>query len=100
MPRALVYYGKYPDNRNRELTKKSSAMDDATNARLRTLAKEYIALVDAMRGGQYADTDEYQRLSADRTLVHDELLWLTGMTRRDDMDSHCRGLLAKRTNDL
>ena len=68
-------------------------MDAETTSRLYTLAAEYIALVEAMRGGQYADSDEWQRLSADRTLVHDELLQLTGMTRRDDMYRHCRTLL-------
>lgn len=70
-------------------------MDEATHARLRTLAEEYIALVEAMRGGQYADMDEYARLSADRTLVHDELLQLTEMTRKDDMYHHCKALLGK-----
>lgn len=69
-------------------------MDTETTGRLRTLAEEYIALVEAMRGGQYTDMDEYARLSADRTLVHDELLQLTGMTRKDDMYSHCKALLA------
>jgi hypothetical protein len=70
-------------------------MDEDTKARLRLIAEEYVSYVEAMRGGQYADTDEYQRMSADRTLVHDELLRLTGMTRRDDMYGYCRGLLAK-----
>ena len=70
-------------------------MDDAVMAHLRLLAEEYVTLVEAMRGGQFADMDEYQRLSADRTLVHDELLRLTGMTRRDDMYRYCRELLAK-----
>ncbi|KPV50813.1 hypothetical protein SE17_24735 [Kouleothrix aurantiaca] len=70
-------------------------MDEATQARLRTLAEEYVALVEAMHGGQYADMDEYARLSADRTLVHDELLQLTGMTRSDDMYRHCKALLAE-----
>jgi hypothetical protein len=70
-------------------------MDDETTARLRTLAEEYVGYVEAMRGGQYADSDEYQRWSADRTLVHDELLRLTGMTRRDDMYRYCCNLLAR-----
>ena len=63
-------------------------------ARLQALAEEYVAYVDAMRGGQYADSDEWQRLSSERTLVHDELLQLTGMTRRDDMYAYCRAVLA------
>lgn len=75
-------------------------MDDETKAHLRTLAEEYVTLVEAMRGGQYADSDEWQRLSADRTLVHDELLQLTGMTRRDDMYAFCRNLLVQHTSAL
>jgi hypothetical protein len=71
-------------------------MDDETKAHLRTLAEEYVAVVDAMHGGQFADSDEYQRLSADRTLVHDELLRLTGMTRKNDMYRYCRTLLEQR----
>lgn len=70
------------------------SMDAETTARLHTLAEEYVSFVDMMRGGQYADSDEYLRLSADRTLVHDELLLLTGMTRRDDMYRFCRASLA------
>lgn len=69
-------------------------MSDETTARLRALAEEYVTFVDMMRGGQYADMDEYQRLSADRTLVHDELLRLTGMTRHDDMYRYCKALVA------
>lgn len=68
-------------------------MDAAQQKRLELLASEYIALVEAMREGRYADSDEWQRLSADRSLAHDELLALTGMTRKDDMYAHCRELL-------
>lgn len=70
-------------------------MDKAISERIRALAEEYVGFVEMMRGGQYADMDEYQRLSADRTLVHDELLQLTGMTRNDDMYRHCKSLLAR-----
>ena len=69
-------------------------MHDEQTGRLRTLAEEYVTLVEAMRAGQYADSDEWQRMSSDRTLVHDELLRLTGMTRRDDMYRYCRELLS------
>jgi hypothetical protein len=69
-------------------------MDAGTTARLRILAEEYVTYVEMMRTGEYNDMTEYQRLSADRTLVHDELLRLTGMTRRDDMYRHCKALLA------
>jgi hypothetical protein len=68
-------------------------MDSEQAAHLRSLAEEYVTLVDAMRSGQYADMDEYQRLSADRTLVHDELLRLTEMTRKNDMYRYCKTLL-------
>jgi len=74
-------------------------MDSEQTAHLRSLAEEYVALADTMRGGQYADSDEYQRLSADRTLVHDELLRITGMTRRDDMYGCCRNLLMPRLSN-
>jgi hypothetical protein len=73
-------------------------MSDELAGRLRALAEEYTVLVDAMRSGQY-DGAEYQRLSADRTLVHDELLQHTGMTRRDDMYAFCRDVLANRVPD-
>lgn len=69
-------------------------MDNAATARLRSLAEEYTVFVEMMRSGQYADSDEWQRLSADRTLVHDELLRMTGMTRRDDMYRYCKTVLA------
>jgi hypothetical protein len=73
-------------------------MDDAMAARLRTLAEEFVAFVDAMRGGQYADSDEWRQLRSARTVVRDELPRLTGMTRRDDMHGYCRELLAKRAS--
>jgi hypothetical protein len=69
-------------------------MRDEHAGRLRALAEEYVMLVEAMRGGRYADSDEWQRMSSDRMLVHDELLLLTGMTRCDDMYRYCRELLA------
>lgn len=63
-------------------------------ARLRTLAGEYVDYVQAMRTGQFEDDEEWRRLSSERTLVHDELLRMTGMTRADDMYAFCRNLLA------
>lgn len=71
-------------------------MNAEEQGRLRTLAEEYVTLVREMRNGQ-RDSDEWQRLSADRTLVHDELLMLTGMTRRDDMYRFCCDMLAGST---
>jgi len=74
-------------------------MDEAMAARNRLLAEEYVGFVDAMRGGQYADSEEWQQLSSARMLVHDELLRLTGMTRHDDMYGYCRALLSGRMGD-
>lgn len=63
-------------------------------ARVRTLAEEYVALVEAMRSGQYADSEEWHRLSSERMLVHDELIALTGVSDRSKMYRYCRELLA------
>ncbi|HEU5014273.1 MAG TPA: hypothetical protein VFT66_17245 [Roseiflexaceae bacterium] len=65
------------------------------NAHIRILAEEYVALVDAMRNGDYADDEEWRRLSSDRALVHDELIMLTGLTERHQMYAYCRNLLAR-----
>ena len=67
--------------------------------RLRMLAGEYVALVEAMQTGQYADDAEWRTLSSDRTLVHDELLRLIGMTRAEDMYAYCREMLARTTEN-
>ena len=69
-------------------------MHDETTARMRTLAAEYIALVELMRGGQYADAEEWQALSSQRMLTHDALIRLTGVTDRPAMYGYCRALLA------
>jgi hypothetical protein len=68
--------------------------DDAA-AGLRVLAAEYVELVDVMRNGQYVDAEEYRALSSQRTLVHDELIRLTGITERNAMYGYCRALLAE-----
>jgi hypothetical protein len=46
-----------------------------------------------MRNGQYADQDEWQVMSSQRMLVHDELIVLTGVTDRSQMYAYCRNLL-------
>ena len=74
-------------------------MDSEQVAHLRSLAEEYVTFVETMRAGQYTDSDEWQRLSSDRMLVHDELLRITGMTRRDDMYAFCRELLMQRLSN-
>lgn len=69
-------------------------MHDETTAHVRTLAAEYVELVELMRGGQYAGDEEYRQLSSQRTLTHDELIRLTGLTDRKAMYGYCRALLA------
>ncbi|MCU0490198.1 MAG: hypothetical protein MUD01_01220 [Chloroflexaceae bacterium] len=54
-------------------------MHNDTSARLHSLAAEYVELVEAMRNGQYADEKEWRTLSSQRSLVHDELIALTGI---------------------
>lgn len=68
---------------------------DEEAARIRVLAAEYVELVDMMRNGQYADAEEYRALSSQRTLVHDELIRMTGLTERKAMYGYCRALLAE-----
>jgi hypothetical protein len=71
-------------------------MDSQENrARVRVLAEEYVMLVEQMRSGQYDGDEEYRVLSGQRTLVHDELLLLTGRTREDtDMYAYARAIVA------
>ena len=66
---------------------------DEETARIQILAEEYIALVEAMRNGEYADMEEWQRMSSERTLIHDELIERTGVTDRSKMYGYCRTLL-------
>lgn len=72
--------------------------ESQTQARLLILAEEYVSYVEAMRTGQFADDEEWRTLSSERTLVHDELLRMTGMTRKDDMYLFCKNLLADSRN--
>ena len=69
--------------------------DAATQSRIRALAAEYVELVDLMRAGQHADDEEYRTLSSQRSLVHDDLITLTGVTERPAMYGYCRALLAE-----
>lgn len=63
--------------------------------RLLALAGEYVELVEAMREGRYADDEEYRQLSSQRTVVHDELIQLTGLEERPAMYGYCRRLLSR-----
>jgi hypothetical protein len=71
-------------------------MNDAIAQRLQTLAAEYVDLVDAMREGRHVGEEEWRQLSSARTVVHDELIALTGITERRLMYTHCRAVLAAR----
>lgn len=72
----------------------SNTTDNERSARIRALAEEYVTLVDLMRQGQYADDTEWRVLSSQRSLVHDELIALTGLVERSAMYGYCRELLA------
>lgn len=65
-----------------------------TAARIALLAAEYVALVTQMRSGAYDDEAEWRALSSQRSLVHDELIVLTGVTDRAAMYAHCRAIVA------
>jgi hypothetical protein len=76
----------------------STFAHEADEARARVLAEEYVMLVEQMRSGQYDSDEEYRVLSGQRTLVHDELLLLTGRTREDtDMYVYARAVVAGET---
>jgi hypothetical protein len=70
------------------------SMDEATRQHIVVLAEEYVELVEAMRSGQYDGDAEYRSLSSQRSLVHDRLIALTGITDRPAMYGYCRALLA------
>ena len=59
------------------------------------LAREYLFYCRAMGDGDYISDAEYQRLSADRMLCHDELIRVLGSAyeRPFDMQAHCRRLV-------
>lgn len=65
------------------------------NQRLLVLASEYVELVEAMREGRYADDEEWRQLSSQRTVVHDELIQLTGLEERPAMYGYCRQVLSE-----
>lgn len=67
-----------------------------SNSRLRALAAEYLWYIDAMASGEYEE-DARRTLSAQRAIVHDELIRLlgSGHDRPFDMAAYCRGLATK-----
>lgn len=68
-------------------------LSNETESRALALAAEYWQIVDAMRSGEYDGSEEHRELSAQRTVLHDELIALTGVTDRKAMYGHCRDLL-------
>ena len=70
-------------------------MNADEHGRLLTLASEYVQVVEMMRSGQYDGDEEYNTLSSQRTITHDELIQLTGITERSAMYAHCRELLRR-----
>lgn len=61
---------------------------------LKSLSLEYLEICRLMKSGDY-DGDAYQRLSADRTNIHNELIRLLGSEydRPFDMKAYCRSLV-------
>lgn len=57
-----------------------------------SLMREYVALVDAQRSSQYSAGSNHH-IAGERSVIHDQLLELTKMTRDDDMYEWCRGWL-------
>lgn len=70
-------------------------MHDSNIFRIRALAREYITYVEVMRDSALS-SEEYQHLSAQRTLVHNELIDLTGIEKRASMYGYCKDLLRKK----
>jgi hypothetical protein len=68
---------------------------DGTQQRILLLAHDYVQIVEQMRQGVYTDMQEWAQLAAERTLIHDELIALTGVTERKMMYAHCRTLTAQ-----
>mgnify|MGYP001586064532 FL=1 len=64
---------------------------------IKNLAIEYLFYCRAMDDGGYTSDAEYQRLSADRMLCHDELIRVLGSEydRPFDMQAYCRRLLSE-----
>jgi hypothetical protein len=53
-----------------------------TDARIDTLCHEYLAYIQMTDSG-FLTADERREVSAQRTIVHDELLLMTGLTREN-----------------
>ena len=63
-----------------------------THPYLISLCREYIDLVDAMRGGRYSAAD-MRDLDSQRQTTHNQLLEITGLSRRDDMYAYARSVV-------
>lgn len=64
-------------------------------SRLLSLCREYILLVDMMRGRYYEDGDEHMRMGVERIVLQDELIRMTGLTDRRKMYSYCKSVIKK-----
>lgn len=67
--------------------------------RLHDLAREYLNYVGLMQSPDLRAEDR-QYLSSQRTIVHDELIALTGLARPFDMAQYCRDLLGDRARPI
>lgn len=70
-------------------------MIDEREQRLFDLAREYLNYVSLMQRTDLRDEDR-QYLSSQRTIVHDELIALTGLARPFNMAEYCADLLGGR----
>ena len=67
--------------------------------RLHTLAHEYLNYIQLMAMPDIQPED-HSHLSAQRTIVHDELIALTGLARPFDMATYCADLLSGRAQPV
>ena len=73
-------------------------MDDH-DLRLRALAIEYVNYCNLMATPDLSPEDRHY-LSSQRTIVHDELIAMTGLARPFDMKSYCADLVAGRARAI
>jgi len=67
--------------------------------RLIDLARDYLNYI-ALMAMPDIRSEDWRYLSAQRTIVHDELIALTGLARPFDMARYCHDLLAGRSRPI
>ena len=67
--------------------------------RLFDLAREYLNYISLMTLPDIGEYD-YQYLSSQRSIVHDELIDLTGLARPFDMIGYCQNLITGRARPI